>query len=168
MKRIECDVLVAGSGAGGLSTAVTARKGGLDVIVVEKEAVFGGTTAFSGGVLWIPGNPHCEAARKDSREAARQYLMNETGANFDAHAAKSDIPLLVDFWASWCGPCKQSFPWMNDMQARYAGKGLRVVAVNVDQKPSDAQKFLNENAANFDVVFDATPIQCRFQQYVDN
>jgi len=87
MKRLECDVLVAGSGAGGLSTAVTARKGGLDVLVVEKEAVFGGTTAFSGGVLWIPGNGHCEGAKKDSREAARRYLMNETGTFFDAAAA---------------------------------------------------------------------------------
>lgn len=46
-----CDVLVIGSGAGGLSTAVTAKKHGLDVIVVEKADVFGGTTAFSGGVL---------------------------------------------------------------------------------------------------------------------
>ena len=56
-----CDVLVIGSGAGGLSTAVTARKHGLDVVVVEKEEHFGGTTAFSGGVLWIPGNPHAAA-----------------------------------------------------------------------------------------------------------
>ncbi len=86
MKRIECDLLVAGSGAGGLSTAVTARKAGLDVIVAEKAAVFGGTTAFSGGVLWIPGNAHCPAAKSDTREAARAYLVQETGANFDAAA----------------------------------------------------------------------------------
>jgi len=48
---LACDVLVIGSGAGGLSTAITAKKQGLDVIVVEKEEYFGGTTAFSGGVL---------------------------------------------------------------------------------------------------------------------
>lgn len=46
-----CDVLVIGAGAGGLATAIVAKKQGLDVIVVEKEAFFGGTTAFSGGVL---------------------------------------------------------------------------------------------------------------------
>ncbi len=101
MKRLECDVLVAGSGAGGLSTAVTARKGGLDVIVVEKEPVFGGSTAFSGGVLWIPGNPHCEGAKKDSPQAAREYLMNETGACFDAAAADAFLaaaPKMVEWF----------------------------------------------------------------------
>ncbi len=86
MKRHECDVLVVGSGAGGLTTAITARKHGLDVLVVEKAPVFGGTTAFSGGVLWIPGNPHCPAAKQDTREAAREYLRNETGSHFDAEA----------------------------------------------------------------------------------
>src|SRR5436305_15129665 len=53
-----CDVLVIGSGAGGLSTAIVARKRGLNVLVIEKEAVFGGTTAYSGGVVWFPGNHH--------------------------------------------------------------------------------------------------------------
>lgn len=72
VNTVDCDLLVIGSGAGGLSTAVTARKHGLDVLVVEKDSVFGGTTAFSGGVLWIPGNPVSRRAnQKDTREAAR-------------------------------------------------------------------------------------------------
>ena len=84
MKTIDCDVLVAGAGAGGLSAAIAARKAGLHVIVAEKEPVFGGTTAFSGGVLWIPGSPQAKAAGvADTREAARTYLKNETGAFFD-------------------------------------------------------------------------------------
>lgn len=101
MKRIECDVLVAGSGAGGLSAAITARKRGLEVMVVEKEAVFGGSTAFSGGVLWIPGNPHCEAARRDTREAARQYMVHETGPHFNAAAADAFLdaaPKMVEWF----------------------------------------------------------------------
>lgn len=81
------DVLVIGSGAGGLSTAITAKKHGIDVVVVEKEPFFGGTTAFSGGVLWVPGNPHAKSAGiEDSREAAKTYLRRETG-NFFAEAA---------------------------------------------------------------------------------
>ena len=64
--------------------------------------------------------------------------------------------VYLDFWASWCGPCKQSFPWMNEMHARYAAKGLRMVAVNVDQKTDDAKAFLKDNPAAFDVAFDQT------------
>ncbi len=68
--------------------------------------------------------------------------------------------VLLDFWASWCGPCKQSFPWMNEMQSKYGAQGLVVLAVNVDQKREDANKFLAEVPAKFTVVFDdkgATP-----------
>ncbi len=64
--------------------------------------------------------------------------------------------VYLDFWASWCGPCKQSFPWMNDMQARYAAQGLRVVGINVDQKADDAQAFLRKTPAHFDLAFDPT------------
>ncbi|UFN47692.1 FAD-dependent oxidoreductase [Roseomonas sp. OT10] len=97
-----CDVLVIGAGAGGLATAITARKLGLDVLVVEKEPFFGGTTAFSGGVLWIPGNPQAKARGiGDSREAARTYLRHEAGNHFDA--AKVEVflengPRMIDFF----------------------------------------------------------------------
>src|SRR5687768_4263017 len=80
-----CDVLVIGSGAGGLSTAVAAAHRGLDVLVVEKEPVFGGTTARSGGWMWIPNNaPAKRAGVDDSVEKARTYLIHETGEHFDA------------------------------------------------------------------------------------
>lgn len=99
---LECDVLVVGSGAGGLSTAITAKKNGLDVVVIEKEEYFGGTTAFSGGVLWIPGNRHAKAnGVQDSREAARTYLQHETGAFFDAEAVDAFLehgPEMVEFF----------------------------------------------------------------------
>ena len=62
--------------------------------------------------------------------------------------------VYLDFWASWCGPCKQSFPWMNDMQARYGAKGLKVVGINLDQKSDEAKKFLADTPARFDVAFD--------------
>ena len=99
---LTCDVLVIGSGAGGLSTAITARKLGLDVIVIEKEAYFGGTTAYSGGVLWIPGNRHATSNHvSDTREAARTYMRNETGAFFDADAVDAFLdtgPQMLDFF----------------------------------------------------------------------
>ena len=64
--------------------------------------------------------------------------------------------VYLDFWASWCGPCKQSFPWMNEMQTRYSDQGLRVVGINVDQKTDDAKNFLKDTPASFDVAFDAS------------
>ena len=62
--------------------------------------------------------------------------------------------VYLDFWASWCGPCKQSFPWMNEIQAKYKDKGLRILAVNVDKKASDAAKFLERVPAAFAIGFD--------------
>jgi cytochrome c biogenesis protein CcmG, thiol:disulfide interchange protein DsbE len=62
--------------------------------------------------------------------------------------------VYVDFWASWCGPCRRSFPWMNDMQQKYGGKGLAIVAINVDKKRADADKFLAMIPSSFPVVYD--------------
>lgn len=64
--------------------------------------------------------------------------------------------VYVDFWASWCGPCKRSFPWMADMQRKYGDRGFVVVAVNVDRKREDADRFLASTPAGFAVVFDAS------------
>jgi succinate dehydrogenase/fumarate reductase flavoprotein subunit len=102
LPTMECDVLVVGSGAGGLSTAITAKKNGLDVLVVEKEPVFGGTTAFSGGVLWIPLSPHAKkAGHADTREAVIRYMKAETGRWYDGPAVEAFIdkgPEMVEFF----------------------------------------------------------------------
>tara|TARA_R110002072_G_scaffold47597_4_gene130807 strand:+ start:903 stop:1418 length:516 start_codon:yes stop_codon:yes gene_type:complete len=62
--------------------------------------------------------------------------------------------VLIDFWASWCGPCRQSFPWMNDMQAKYKDQGFEVLAVNLDNEKENAERFLKEVPANFTIGFD--------------
>lgn len=62
--------------------------------------------------------------------------------------------IYLDFWASWCGPCRKSFPWMNDMQQQYQQQGLVVISVNVDNQKSLAEVFLNETPANFTVFYD--------------
>ncbi|BEP95299.1 FAD-dependent oxidoreductase [Acidovorax sp. A79] len=86
-QELTCDLLVVGSGAGGLSTAITAKKHGLDVVVIEKAPCFGGTTAFSGGVLWIPGNTQCAAP--DTREAMRTYLQDQASAFHEPAAVEA-------------------------------------------------------------------------------
>ncbi|VVM86104.1 FAD-dependent oxidoreductase [Pseudomonas fluorescens] len=86
---IDCDALVVGSGAAGLSAAVTAAWHGLKVIVVEKDPVFGGATAWSGGWAWVPCNPLARRAGiVEDIEQPRTYLRHELGAHFD--------PAMVD------------------------------------------------------------------------
>lgn len=63
--------------------------------------------------------------------------------------------VLVDFWASWCGPCKESFPTMNELQKHYGPKGLIIIAVNVDENDADMVDFLKKHKAEFAVVRDA-------------
>ena len=72
---------------------------------------------------------------------------------FDLSAYKGQV-VYLDFWASWCGPCKQSFPWLNELAARYGASGLAVVAVNVDHDRYLADTFLHEHRPHFSVVFD--------------
>jgi cytochrome c biogenesis protein CcmG/thiol:disulfide interchange protein DsbE len=100
---------------------------------------------------------------------AQALGVGEPAPPFALSTAKGDLVTLeklsgqvvyVDFWASWCGPCKRSFPWMNDLAQRYGAGGLTVVAVNVDKKRDDAERFLAQSPAQFTIVYDpagATP-----------
>jgi thiol-disulfide isomerase/thioredoxin len=62
--------------------------------------------------------------------------------------------VLVDFWASWCTPCRRSFPWMNRMQETYSGQGLQIIGVNVDKERRLAREFLSETPAEFSLRYD--------------
>lgn len=102
MKSIDTDVLVIGSGAGGLAAAVTAAYHGLRVVVVEKAEVCGGATAWSGGWAWTPGNPLAKADGVDEdREQFRTYLRHRLGKRYDAarvDAFLEAVPHMVGFF----------------------------------------------------------------------
>lgn len=62
--------------------------------------------------------------------------------------------VYLDFWASWCAPCKQSFPWLDALRQRYAERGLRVIAVNLDQERPAADRFLSRLPVGFTIAYD--------------
>jgi cytochrome c biogenesis protein CcmG, thiol:disulfide interchange protein DsbE len=73
-------------------------------------------------------------------------------ADLDLGAYRGKV-VYLDFWASWCGPCKQSFPWMETMKGTYDPQGLTVIAVNLDMDRADADKFLDRFRPTFEVRF---------------
>ena len=74
-------------------------------------------------------------------------------ADLDLSAYRGRV-VYLDFWASWCGPCKQSFPWMQTMKDTYDRQGLTVIAVNLDMDRADADKFLERFRPTFEGRFD--------------
>lgn len=99
--EIECDVLVVGSGAAGMMAALAARHFGLDVVIAEKERQLGGTTARSGGWLWVPCSPVARRAGiGDTIKAARAYIAHEAGTRLDAARVDAFLaqgPKMIEF-----------------------------------------------------------------------
>ncbi|MEQ1954701.1 FAD-dependent oxidoreductase [Mesorhizobium sp. CN2-181] len=99
-RNVRADVLVIGSGAAGLSAALYAAKAGLKVIVCEKSATLGGTTALSNGIIWVPCSPQAVSAKiEDSVEKARTYLRRELGNYYRSEfidAYLEDGPLAIE------------------------------------------------------------------------
>lgn len=97
---VECDVLIVGSGASGLATAVTAATLGLQVLVVEKESLFGGTSCYSAGVVWIPGSRQARAAGlRDDPAAALAYLVGDGQGHTDVAKARVYVERAAEIMA---------------------------------------------------------------------
>jgi thiol-disulfide isomerase/thioredoxin len=77
------------------------------------------------------------------RKSLEQALLAEEGK-----------VVYVDFWASWCGPCVKSFPWMNKLQQQYKEQGFTVISINLDADKTKASQFLKDNPASFTVIYD--------------
>lgn len=73
------------------------------------------------------------------------------GTPIDLAALRGKV-VYLDFWASWCGPCLQSMPFMDEMQAQLGAKGLQMLAVNLDEDPSDAKTFLDKHPVKLKIA----------------
>jgi len=133
------DVVVVGTGAGGMAAAVAARKKGLEVLLLEKEPLYGGTTARSGGVLWIPNNPISTfKPEPDSMDDARTYLKYECGDFYDSERVEAFLangPRMVDFFVRETGVDLIALPEYPDYHCESPGgrmAGRSIMAAPMD------------------------------------
>ena len=80
------------------------------------------------------------------------------GSTYDTKQFLGKV-VYVDFWASWCGPCAKSFPFLNQLHTELKDKGLQIIGVNLDENPEDAKAFLAKNPVDFTLAAD-TGEQC--------
>lgn len=86
-------------------------------------------------------------------EAAPSFSMPTTKAPVSLASMKGKV-VYLDFWASWCTPCKKSFPWMKKIQAKYRDQGLVIIAANMDSNREKADDFIQQSKPNFTIAFD--------------
>ena len=106
-----------------------------------------GVISLSAGLLFTTANLAVAA------QPAPELVLNLTGQQVNLSDYQGQV-IYLDFWASWCKPCQRSFPWMNEMQAKYGEQGFTVIAINLDSERKLADEFLARLPAHFPVAFD--------------
>ncbi|MBT8138604.1 MAG: TlpA family protein disulfide reductase [Gammaproteobacteria bacterium] len=92
-------------------------------------------------------------AGSGDNEAPDFTLKSNSGENLRLAEQRGDV-VLLNFWASWCGPCRQEMPHLNELQARYEALGLKVYGVNVDESSAEAERAIKSLKIAFPVLFD--------------
>jgi thiol-disulfide isomerase/thioredoxin len=91
---------------------------------------------------------------------ASYSAVAESATQFELKKYEGQV-VVLDFWASWCAPCRRSFPWLNAMHAKYSSQGLVIIGVNVDNDPAAAATFLEEFPAEFQIYYDTDAVLAR-------
>jgi thiol-disulfide isomerase/thioredoxin len=95
---------------------------------------------------------YASTALADNASPAPNFDIKTNQLGSSLHDLQGKV-VYVDFWASWCKPCRKSFPWMNNMQAKYPDD-LQVIAINLDAEPELAAAFLDKVPAHMPIVYD--------------
>lgn len=116
----------------------------------RKNAAPPATDAVNGAA----GEAILQAASVRGRTAPNWTLQDVNGkpvslSQFAGH------PVVLDFWATWCGPCQIEMPWWQALQKQYASQGLVVIGISEDQSLADVQKFLTKTPINYQIVWDS-------------
>ena len=94
------------------------------------------------------------AAATDGSPPAPEFkLANRAGGEMSLSGLKGQV-VMINFWASWCGPCRKEFPALDQIYAKYKPMGFTLVAINVESEKADAEKFLATTPASFPILFD--------------
>ena len=104
-------------------------------------------------LLLVLGTSAHPATHPSSGDAAPAFKLAGVGGTIESDSLRGRV-LFVDFWASWCVPCRSSFPWLAHLQERFGEKGLSIVAIDLDQERKPADAFLAKYPAPFRVAFD--------------
>jgi len=107
--------------------------------------------AAVGAIAWVPT---ARSVTNGEPAPACVVAVLDGGRSVNLADYRGQV-VYLDFWASWCAPCRESFPFMNELQRELAGKGLQILAVSVDKTPEDARRFLARYPAQFTVALDA-------------
>lgn len=86
-------------------------------------------------------------------EAAPDFRLDGLGGEVSLADNRGQV-IYLDFWASWCVPCRNSFHWMNKLKQRFGSQGLKVIAINLDKERKDSKAFLAATQPNFTIAFD--------------
>lgn len=93
------------------------------------------------------------SATNDAAPAPAFSLASRAGGQVSLAELKGQV-VMINFWASWCGPCRQEFPALDQIYAKYKPMGFTLVAINVETEKADAEKFLSATPASFPILFD--------------
>ena len=93
----------------------------------------------------------------NTHDKIKYMTLEVTDSNFETEVLNSDIPVMVDFWAPWCGPCRALSPIIDQVAEEYAGK-IKVVKLNTDENPESAVKFRITSIPNLIIFKEGKPI----------